>query len=225
MPHSPRTGLLRRHALAVLTLTALGLAACTGTDVGQGRPGSPGNSPTVADDPPSGFATLVLAPADPRPPTSGEGQNGPIGTVWYRTQAAGTSSDVWFEWYVRAQRLHAGLIYRIEVTVDDRATYAIGSARSDDNGMLAAHGTLTQFADQYCVGDPSPPEPVAGAHALRVSVKRDGSGSGPAGFGGALTDPTRALPCRGNGDGVFDYWLVSHDVFHIGLAPQAAGPR
>ncbi len=219
MPHVPRTGLLRHHSILAVTAAALGLTACTGSDAGQ-RPGSPSSTSAVPDDPPPGFATLVLAPADPRPPTRGEGQNAPTGAVWYRAQAAGASSEVWFEWYVRAQRLHADLIYRIEATVDDRATYAIGSARSDDNGMLTAHGNLTRFADQYCVGEPVPPQPVAGPHTIRISVKRDGSGSGPAGFGGALTDPSRALPCRGNGDGVFDYWLVSPDVLRIGGAPQ-----
>ena len=122
---------------------------------------------------------------------------------------------------MRAHGLPPRLAFRIELTVDDHASYSVGSARADDNGALAAHGALTRFADQFCVGDPAPPQSVSGNHVVAVSVKSDGSGAGAAGRGGPLTDPTRALPCGGNGDNVFEYWLTSTRPIQIG---DGAGP-
>lgn len=124
-----------------------------------------------------------------------------------------------FEWYVQAQHLLPRRIYRVEVRVDDRFPYAVGGARTDDNGNLTAHGTLVRFADQLCVGAaPVAPQPLTGHHTLSVGIKNDGSGDGPASMGSPLTDPTRALTCKGNGDGNFDYWLVSRTPITLGTA-------
>lgn len=67
------------------------------------------------------------------------------------------------------------------------------------------------------------PQPISGHHTVAVSVKSDGSGAGAAGAGGPLTDPTRTLPCGGNGDGVFEYWLAGTDPIQIGdpVSPAA----
>jgi hypothetical protein len=108
------------------------------------------------------------------------------------------------------------------MTVDDRATYSVGSGRTDENGTLTTHGTLERFADQFCVGEAATPQPIAGSHVLAIGVKTDGSGPGAAGYGGPLTDPTRALPCGGNGDGVFEYWLVGADPIQVGGSARPA---
>jgi pSer/pThr/pTyr-binding forkhead associated (FHA) protein len=114
------------------------------------------------------------------------------------------------------------LAFRVEITVDDHASYSVGSARADDNGVLTAHGALARFADQFCVGDPAPPQSISGNHVVAISVKSDGSGAGAAGRGGPLTDPTRALPCGGNGDNVFEYWLTTGDPIQLGDSAAAA---
>ena len=163
----------------------------------------------------------MLAPADPLP-ASANPATPPGGTVWYHVGKGESSPDPAFEWYVHAHGLPARIAFRIELTVDDHASYSVGSARADDTGALTAHGALARFADQFCVGDPAPPQPVSGNHVVVVSLKSDGSGAGAAGRGGPLTDPTRALPCGGNGDNVFEYWLATADPIQIGAGAAAA---
>jgi hypothetical protein len=215
---SPRIGLSRRHCLVAATVVVAAFLACSGSDTGHSQPVLPGVTNAVADDPPSGFATLVLTPADPLPSLAQPGANAPIGTVWYHVGGPAVAPTGPLDWYVRAHHLLPDRIYRVEMTVDGHATYSVGRARSDDNGTFTVHGTLSRFADQYCVGDPAAPQPVSGEHQIGISVKRDGSGAGAAAGGALLTDPTRALPCGGNGDGVFDYWLVAPNVIRIGPA-------
>jgi hypothetical protein len=157
----------------------------------------------------------VLTPADPLP-ASANPATPPAGTVWYKRGSRESSPDAAFEWYVRARGLPARLAFRIELTVDDGASYSVGSARTDDSGILTAHGMLGRFADQFCVGDPANPQSVSGDHTVAVRIKTDGSGAGAAGHGGPLTDPTRALPCGGNGDNVFEYWLVGANPIQLG---------
>jgi len=216
MLSTPRIGFCACHGIVWVALVLASVAACAGTDTGHGRPGSPGTSSAVADDPPPGFATLVLAPSDSRPGSSDRAAPAPTGTVWYRVGPQQSTLDPVLEWYVRADHLAPHRVFRIELTVDDRATYSVGSARADDAGMLTTHGTLVRFADQVCVGEPAAPQSIAGSHVVVVSVKSDGSGAGAAGYSGPLTDPTRALPCGGNGDGVFEYWLVGSDPIQLG---------
>jgi hypothetical protein len=123
-----------------------------------------------------------------------------------------------FEWYVRAQRLASHRAYRVEFAVDNRATFAVGNARTDEAGVLAAHGKLGEFEDQYCVGTPALPIPIAGKHTVAVGVKADGSGNGGGPSGGVI-GPERSLPCDGNGDGVFDYWLTAPNLLRLNGLP------
>ncbi len=220
----PRVGFSGRHGIVGVALLVACVAACTGTDTGHSHPGMPGASSAVADDPPTGFATLVLAPSDPLPTSTDPDAPRPTGTVWYRVGSGQSTPDVAFEWYVRAHHLPPHRAFRVELTVDDRATYSVGSAHTDESGTLTTHGTLARFADQFCVGEPATPQSVAGTHVVVVSVKSDGSGAGAAGYGGPLTDPTRTLPCGGNGDGVFEYWLIGTDPIQVG-APAAPASR
>src|SRR5579862_6453814 len=204
-----------RVALYAMFIAAPVLAYCTDSNVTPGRPAVPGMSSAAPDVPPPGFAMLMLAPTDPPPPLGGVGRDAPSGTIWYRTVTVPGGADATFEWYVRAQHLTPNRAFRIELSVDDRATYSVGSGRADQNGALTAHGVLDRFADEYCVGQPAVPLPVAGRHVLGVSVKADGSRAGGATSGGSLTDPERSLPCAGNGDGAFDYWLTSLDMIRL----------
>lgn len=221
MPCSLRVGFCARHGIVGVALICASVVACNGADSGQGRPASPPASGAVADDPPTGFATLVLTPASPLP-ASANPATPPAGTVWYRVGTEESSPDPAFEWYVRVHGLQPRLAFRVELTVDDHASYSVGSAHADDNGVLTAHGALARFADQFCVGDPAPPQSISGTHIVAVSVKSDGSGAGTAGRGGPLTDPTQALPCGGNGDNVFEYWLITGDPIQIGDSAAAA---
>jgi hypothetical protein len=195
----------RRHCIVAATVAVAAFLACSGTDTSRSHPAPPGATNAVTDDPPSGFATLVLTPADPLPSSGQPGADTPTGTVWYHIGGPAVARTGPLDWYARAHHLLPDRIYRVEMTVDDRATYSVGRARSDDNGTFTVHGTLSRFGDQYCVADPATPQPVTGGHLIGISVKRDGSGAGAATQGGPLTDPTRALPRGGNGDGVFDY--------------------
>jgi hypothetical protein len=122
------------------------------------------------------------------------------------------------EWYVRAQHLLPGRAYRVDLTVDGRDIYSVGHGRADGAGILTAHGVLVRFTDQYCISTPTEAQPLAGAHQIAFAVKSDGAGSGAASAGSPLTDPARELPCDGNGDGNFEYWLVTPRPILLGPA-------
>lgn len=184
------------------------------------RPGSSGYASIVPDSPPPGFAMLMLAPAQPAPASAGTGASAPAGSFWYLMTTPPGEASPTLEWFVRAQHLVPNRAFRVELSVDGRSTYAVGSARADASGVLAAHGSLSRFADQYCVGQPSTPVALTGKHAVGVSIKADGSRPGD-GSGGDVMDPGRSLPCAGNGDGAFEYWLTGKSVIHLG--GQAAG--
>jgi hypothetical protein len=207
------------QVLAIATIGAsfaLALAACTGMDTSRSdQPAPPSTAGSAPDSPPPGFATLVLEAANPRPISRDIAA--PAGSVWYRmVQVEDPSPGSALEWYVRAEHLLAGHVYRVEMTVDKHYTYSVGSARADAEGVLAAHGILPRFADRFCVGAPAPPGPLTAGQHVAVGVKRDGSGAGPVSPIGPLTDPGRTLPCGGNGDGNFDYLLASSHEFTIG---------
>ena len=121
-----------------------------------------------------------------------------------------------FEWYVRAQHLRSNWVYRIELVVDTNVVYSVGSARTDASGTLTNHGALTRLADHFCVGMPATPEPYAARMVLGIKVKSDGSGSGPVTASGPFIGHGQTLPCGGNGDSNFDYWLVSRQTFSAG---------
>jgi hypothetical protein len=205
-----------------LATCAVVLAGCADSDSTPGRPGSPGYSTAIPDTPPPGFAMLMLAPAEPLPPTSGTGRNAPAGSFWYRIATPAGAQFPAFEWYVRAQHMAANRAFRVEFTVDDRWGYSVGSARTDGFGVFAAHGTLRRFEDQYCVGQAVVPSVITTSHTLAVTVKADGSGHG-GGPAGGLMDPERSLPCNGNGDGAFDYWLIARNPLHLNGQPTEVG--
>lgn len=161
---------------------------------------------------------LMLVPTDSPDPMNGHGRHGPAGAFWYRFASPSDETSPALEWYVRAQHLTPTRAYRVELQVDDHATYAVGSARTDRFGELTIHGALSRFEDRYCVGQPTVPISLTGQHLMSVRIKADGSGSGGA---GGVTDPERMLDCDGNGDGVFNYWLVSRDEIRLGATQTA----
>ena len=129
-----------------------------------------------------------------------------------REQPAGTFSyllvDGAIDWYVFATHLRAGRAYRILLTAADGKEYAIASRRSGADGSLGAHGVETALINRQCVGAEDPSRrPLASARSLSVAVKSDGSARGAS--GNDVLGSRSALPCGGNGDGVFDYVLQS----------------
>jgi len=95
--------------------------------------------------------------------------------------------------------------------VDD-ALRAAGTsiAATAADGSLGVHGVETALMNRQCVGAEDPSRrPLASARSLRVAVKSDGSASGVS--GGDMLGSRSALPCGGNGDGVFEYVLQSAD--------------
>jgi hypothetical protein len=131
-----------------------------------------------------------------------------------------------FEWFAFAHGLRGGRAYQVELNVDGAAGYAIASARADSTGRLGTHGALEEFADRLCHrGDNSftPPHSMAGPHEIDVRVKDDGSPSGGNLLGRSLTSPSaNAVPCIGNGDGMFDYRLFSqHAIKFRGDSPAS----
>jgi hypothetical protein len=215
-------------AIALGCLAAV--VGCTPSDDGGGDDASARthNAPAVmpSGEQLTGFTRVGLVPADPPAMASGTGKQAPGGTFWYRLMAsagdAGASvggEGTSFEWYVYATHLQPEHAYRLDLVVDGNTLYSIGNGASDAQGDMSSHGTaIDRFTDQYCVGTATPPMPVAGKHAVRLMLKSDGSGSGPASAAGALTDPARSYPCHGNGDGVFEYWLVMRSPITIGAS-------
>lgn len=195
MPHVAR-GL----AGAGLALVA---AACGSRDAPRSPAVEASTPAAVPATRPEGFAAITLTPAVGMPPDSAA----PVGDFWYHT------GDGALEWFLRARRLASHRAYRLELTVDERARYAIASLRTDSAGTLTGHGTLTAFTNKVCVGnDADPPQPLNGAHQFRVAVKEDGSDS----RGNGVTSPGGNLPCSGNGDDRWAYVLVQSS-----LAPLA----
>jgi hypothetical protein len=158
---------------------------------------------------------LMLAPVDPSPVSASTGADRPSGAFWYRLVTAPGEASKHLEWFVRAQHLQPGRAFRVELSVDDAASYSVGSAHADPSGAITTHGVLSRFSDQFCVGQRAVPRPIAGAHSIGVSIKSDGSNIS-ASLGPSVTDPTRSLPCNGNGDGIFEYWLTARTPFQLG---------
>ena len=158
LPHLPHL------VLGVVIVTAATMG-CGGSEPEHGGVGRAETDTAGPDVPPPGFATVVLTAANPLPISSKRGATEPSGTVWYRlTDTPETGHSLAFEWYVRGRDLMPGRIYRIEVSVDDHATYSVGRGQSDSAGSLTAHGTLSRFADQYCVGTLVAPMALLGPH-------------------------------------------------------------
>lgn len=127
----------------------------------------------------------------------------PAGTFYYRLVSGS------LDWYVVGRAFGAGRAYRVVLTAADGREYAVASRRARGDGSFAAHGVETTLMNRQCVGTEDPSQrQLAEAAPIGVAVKEDGSppggasGSGPLGSRGAL-------PCDGNGDGVFEYVLRS----------------
>lgn len=186
-----------RH-VALIALLALGAAACSNeSDVQTPQ------SVTIVPDL-TGYNTITLAATDPRT------QSAPVGTFNYLVV------DGAIDWYLFATDLVPARAYRIVLTAADGKEYAVASRRSDDIGTLGAHGVETALMNRQCVGAEDPSRrSLESARTLRVALKSDGSASGTS--TNDLLGSRSALPCGGNGDGNFDYVLLSADS--VAVAP------
>ncbi len=134
-------------------------------------------------------------------------RGGANGVFWY--SPAGRT----FDWFVRAQHLGPGRVYRLLLNVDGK-TYAVASLLADASGLLRGYGSLDAFRERICVSkqEYDDPIPLEGTHEIGVWIKDDGakvSGRGDA--SGVPTQPSggsKKLPCAGNGDGSYDLRLT-----------------
>ena len=180
-----------RRAAAVL-LASLALAACSGGDSMQ-RP----HTVTIVPDL-TGYTTIPLGAAD------AQYSNGPAGTFSY------LMVDGAISWYVFATHLTPARAYRVVLTAADGKEYAVASSHAGDNGSFGAHGVETALMNRQCVGSEDPSRrALESVGSLRVALKSDGSARGAS--GNDLLGSRSALPCGGNGDGIFDYVLRSAD--------------
>lgn len=179
--------LARRAACAL----ALALVACSAGDEPQGA-----KSVTIVPDL-TGYSTLPLIAKNPS-------SSAPAGTFSYLVV------DGAIDWYVFATHLRPGIAYRVLLTASDGKEYAVASRRSGADGSLGVHGVETALMNRQCVGSEDPSRrPLESARTLRIVVKTDGSSRGAS--GNDVVGSRSALPCGGNGDGVFDYVIYSPD--------------
>lgn len=183
---------MARRAAAAVLLLLLSAAACGGSD-------EPLVARTVTLTPDlTGYSSLELGASDSR------ARDHPAGTFSYLLV------DGAIDWYVFATHLQPGRAYRILLSAADGKEYAVASRRTAADGSLGVHGVETALMNRQCVGAEDPSRrPLASARSLRVAVKSDGSASGVS--GGDMLGSRSALPCGGNGDGVFEYVLRSAD--------------
>jgi hypothetical protein len=187
---------VRRAAAVALLLLAT--AACGGEDEPQVA-----KSVTIVPDL-TGYSTMQLEASNPRT------HEVPTGTFSYQMV------DGAIDWYVFATHLSPERAYRVILISADGKEYAIASRRSGGDGSLGAHGVETALMNRQCVGAEDPSRrPLETAGSLHVVVKGDGSAHGAS--GNDLLGSRSALPCGGNGDGVFDYVLRSPDS--VSVAP------
>jgi hypothetical protein len=154
----------------------------------------------------NGMSRVTLAQKDaafrPVPRAAG----GATGVVWY------AHSGPALRFTLRAYGLQPLRRYLLEIQADD-AIYSVASYTSDARGELALDTALTQFQEGACVGSNyDAPRSVQGPHRVKFWIKRDGnptSGVSPGMKAGALG---AALPCRGNGDGNYEYMLMENEV-------------
>ena len=145
----------------------------------------------------AGFDSTALASA------SEKGAATPAGTFYYRMVSRS------LDWYAVGHAFGAGRAYRVVLTAADGHEYAVASRKAGGDGSFAAHGVETMLMNRQCVGTEDPSQrPLADALPLSVAIKQDGSPPGSSSRG-ELLGSRSALPCNGNGDGVFDYVLRS----------------
>lgn len=187
--------MVRRAAAVALLLMA---AACGGGDEPQVA-----RSLTIVPDL-TGYSTIQLEASNPRT------RELPTGTFSYQVV------DGAIDWYVFATHLAPERAYRVVLISSDGKEYAIASRRARGDGSLGAHGVETALMNRQCVGAEDPSRrPLESVGSLHVIVKGDGSARGAS--GNDLLGSRSALPCGGNGDGVFDYVLRSPDS--VSVAP------
>ena len=186
--------MVRRAAAVLLLLVAA--SACSGGD----DPQSPKTVTIVPDL--TGYNTIQLEASSP------DSRKVPTGTFSYEVV------DGAIDWYLFATHLSPERAYRVVLLSADGKEYAIASRRSGGDGSLGAHGVETALMNRQCVGAEDPSRrPLESAGSLHVLLKGDGSARGAS--GNDLLGSRSALPCGGNGDGVFDYVLRSADSVSV----------
>lgn len=174
-----------------LMALAIAVAACGNSDAVGGDDAPEEAMPASF----AGFDSAALASA------SGQGPAAPAGTFYYRMVSGS------LDWYAVGHAFGAGRAYRVVLTAADGHEYAIASRKAGSDGNFAAHGVETMLMNRQCVGTEDPSQrPLADALPLSVAIKQDGSPPGSSSRG-ELLGSRSALPCNGNGDGVFDYVL------------------
>jgi hypothetical protein len=173
-----------------LIALAIAVAACGNNDAVGDDAAQPAMPATFA-----GFDSAALASANARDVA------GPAGTFHYRMVSGS------LDWYAVGHAFAAGRAYRVVITAGDGREYAVASRKAGGDGSFAAHGVETMLMNRQCVGTEDPSQrDLAGAMPLSVAIKQDGSPPGSSSRG-ELLGSRSALPCNGNGDGVFDYVL------------------
>ncbi|MEP7067086.1 MAG: hypothetical protein ABI889_13705 [Gemmatimonadota bacterium] len=174
----------------VIALLSLAAAACTSESDNQAP-----RTVTIVPDL-TGYNVIPLASAEKR------AQRMPSGAFSY------TMVDGAIDWYLFANNLEPSRAYRVVLTAGDGKEYAVASRRSDAGGTFGVHGVETILRNRQCVGAEDPARrTIESARTLHVALKSDGSASGTS--GNDVLGSRSALPCGGNGDGVFDYVLQS----------------
>ena len=163
--------------------------------------------PEGGSAPEEGMRQVRLVQKDAQFQIVPQSEGGATGTVWY------TPVGEELEFELRAEGLEPGKKYLLELQVD-QAIYTIASRAADEDAELAVDTTLTRFAEGVCVGpNYDPPMPLAGQHAIRFWVKKDGNPpSGTAAEHAPQVEAGRELPCSGNGDGDYGYVLLENEV-------------
>lgn len=140
------------------------------------------------------------------PPARG----GAVGSVWYNDRGPGLAFQL------LASGLRPQRRYLLELSVDG-TIYTVASRAANGGGELAIDSTIVTFQEGACVGDNyDPPRPTHGSHEIKFWVKNDGnpaSGTMPGQRSSAAAGSS--LPCRGNGDGNYDYVLQDNAVAHF----------
>ena len=140
------------------------------------------------------------------PPVRG----GAVGSVWYNPRGPALTFQL------RAAGLQPRRRYLLELSVDG-TVYTVASHLASAAGELSIDSTITAFEEGACVGDNyDPPRSVHGLHEVKFWIKNDGSpvsGTMP-GQRSSAADGS-SLPCRGNGDGDYQYVLLENAVAHF----------
>lgn len=180
-----------RRAAWVIAL-AIAIAACGNGDAVSSDAAA---APIPASF--AGFDSVALVSV------SGPGGVAPSGMFHYRVVSGS------LDWYATGHALAAHHAYRVVLSSADGHEYAVASRRARADGSFVAHGVETMLMNRQCVGTEDPSRrPLADAVPLSVAIKQDGSPPASS----SRTDPLGsrgALPCNGNGDGVFDYVVSS----------------